>query len=166
MAIKRTIRGIRDKIPGGYIIGRIGKGQGPAQLIRADFNNGRVSGGGSGSGVTTIAIEMYAGALMRANEVLGQIIAPVEFTLPAMLPGSFAIASTASVGTVVLSIRKATVVGFGFEVGTITFTASNTGVIVFASDTVFAVGDRLLVRAPATVDSSLANTTILLLGNL
>lgn len=165
MAIKRTIRGIRDKIPGGYIIGRIGKGQGPAQLIKADFNNGRVRGGSSG-GVTSIAIELFAGGVMRSNEVVGQIIAPVAFTLPAGLTGSLATAAVTSSGTTVLSIRKATAVGYGSEIGTLTFTSSNVGVFSFASAVAFAVGDRLLVQAPTPSDGGLADTTILLLGSL
>lgn len=170
MAIKRTIRGIRDKIPAGYVLGRAGsgRGQGPVQLIKFNPDSrGNVGGGGSGSGVTAIAVEMYAGGLMRANEVVGQIIAPVEFTLPATLPDSYAKAVTASTGALVLSIRKATGAGgVGTEIGTITFTNSTEGVIVFASDVAFAIGDRLLVRCPSPANVSLASTTILLMGNL
>jgi len=169
MAIKRTIRGIRDKIPAGYILGRLGsgRGQGPVQLIKADFNNGRVSGGGGGSGVTSIAIEIFAGGLMRPNEVVGQIIAPVEFTLPTNLPDSYAKAVVASTGAIVLSIRKATAVGgTGSVIGTITFTGSATGVISFLSDVAFAIGDRLLVTCPSPANATLSGTTILLMGNL
>jgi hypothetical protein len=172
MAIKRTIRGIRDKIPPGYVLGRSGtagsRQQGPVQLIKfTPSRDGGVGGGGSGSGVTTIAIEMYAGGLMRANEVVGQIIAPVEFTLPATLPDSYAKAVSASTGAVVLTIRKATAAGgVGSSIGTITFTNSTEGVIVFASDVAFAVGDRLLVQCPNPANASLASTTILLVGNL
>lgn len=38
MTIKRTIRGIRDRIPLGYLLGRASKGDGPVELIEAsDF---------------------------------------------------------------------------------------------------------------------------------
>lgn len=169
MAIKRTIRGIRDKIPAGYVLGRSGsgRGQGPVQLIKFSPDSfGAVGGGSGGGGVTTIAVEIFAGGAMRANEVIGQIIAPVEFTLPAGLAGSLAKAAVASSGTVVLSIRKATAVGFGSEIGTLTFTTSASGVFSFVSAVSFAVGDRLLIRAPVSVDALLSDTTILIMGDL
>ena len=170
MAIKkRRVRGLRDSIPGGFVIGRTGKGKGaPTLLAFSDIIAGARGGGGGGgaSGATTIAIEMYCGGLMRANEVLGQFIAPREVTLSLGLSGSHAIASIASTGTLVLSIRRATAVGNGTEVGTITFTSSNVGVMSFTADTVFAIGQRLLVVVPALPDSTLANTTILFVGNL
>lgn len=166
---KRPIRGIRDSIPGGFVIGRIGKGRGAPTLIPFTPNSsgGVGGGGGGGSGNTTLAIEIFASGLMRANEVVGQIIAPVAFTLPATLPGSFAESVTASVGTLVLSIRKATGVGgTGTLVGTITFTTSATGVFSFASNELFAIGDRLLVVCPSPADVALADTTVMLLGSL
>ncbi len=170
MAIKRTIRGIRDKIPAGYVLGRSGsgRGQGPVQLIKFTPDGfGAVGGGGSGSGVTTLALEFFAGGLMRSNEIIGQQVAPVEFTLPATVPGSYARAVTASTGALVLSIRKATAVGgIGAVIGTITFTASADGVFSFAADVAFAVGDRLLITCPSPANATLADVTILLMGNL
>lgn len=166
---KRPIRGIRDSIPGGFVIGRIGKGRGAPTLIPFTPNSsgGVGGGGGGGSGATTIAIEIFAGGLMRANEVVGQLIAPVVFTLPATLTGSLAKAVTASSGTVVLVIRKATGVGgLGTSIGTLTFTTSATGVFSFAADVAFAVGDRLLLVCPSPADVGLADTTILFMGNL
>lgn len=172
MAIKRTIRGIRDKIPPGYVLGRAGtvgsRKQGPVQLIPfIQSNRGGVGGGGSGSGVTTIAFEFFAGGTMRPNEVIGQFVAPAAFTLPATLPGSYAKAVVASTGAIVLSIRKATAVGgLGSVIGTVTFTASATGVLAFTADVVFAIGDRLLITCAAPANATLSDTTILLMGNL
>lgn len=164
----RRVRGLRDAIPGGFVIGRIGKGKGAPMLIPFTPNaNGSVGGGGGGSGVKFIAVELYAGGLMRANEVVGQIIAPVEFTLPAGLATSYAKAVTASTGVLVLTIRKATAAGgVGSSIGTITFTGSTEGVFSFASDVSFAIGDRLLVQCPSPANVSLASTTILFMGNL
>lgn len=172
MAIKRTIRGIRDKIPPGYVLGRAGtvgsRKQGPVQLIPfIQSNRGGVGGGGSGSGVTTLAFEFFAGGTMRPNEVVGQQIAPVAFTLPVGLPGSYGKSVVASTGALVLSIRKATAAGgLGSVIGTITFTTSTEGVISFLTATTFAIGDRLLITCPAPANATLADTTILLMGNL
>lgn len=168
--MKRTIRGIRDKIPGGYVLGRLpsARGSGPVQLIKftPDANNA-VGGSGSGSGISSINIEFFAGGLMRSNEVIGQFVAPVAFTLAVGLPLSLAKAVTASTGAIVLSIRKATAAGgLGSVIGTITFTASVTGVISFASAVTFAIGDRLLVTCASPANTTLSDTTLLFVGDL
>lgn len=176
MVFKRTIRGIRDKIPAGYVLGRAAggnglgaRGQGPVQLIKFNPNSSGAIGSSASTSTTatTIAIEIYAGSTMSASEAIGQIIAPVQVTLLVGLPDSYAKAGVASTGTLVLNIRKATAVGGrGSVIGTITFTTSATGVISFLTETVFAPGDRLIVECPAVPDSTLADTTILIVGTL
>lgn len=56
MTTKRTIRGIRDSIPGGYVLGRIGGlGSGPPSLIKFTPNSqGGVGGGGKSRADPTI----------------------------------------------------------------------------------------------------------------
>lgn len=160
----RKIRGIRDRIPGGYVIGRTGKGYGAPTLIKftADAQGGVGGGGGGGSArVRNVAVEMFAGSVMRALEIIGQIIAPMAFTLPSGLAGSYAKAVVASTGTVVLTIRKN-----GSSIGTITFTASATGVFSFTADVAFVAGDLLSITVPNPPDATLADTTILLWGTV
>ena len=43
---------------------------------------------------------------------------------------------------------------------------SVTGVIAFAADVAFAVGDRLLITCASPADATLADTTILIVGSL
>lgn len=48
---QKFIRGIRDSIPGGYVIGRLpGTGRGPAGLVRFTATADNSIGGGSGGG--------------------------------------------------------------------------------------------------------------------
>jgi len=169
MGIKKTIRGIRDSIPGGYVLGRIGAGSGPPSLIKFTPNAQGGIGGGNAARASSrgMAVEFFAGKTLTDGETVGQIIIPVGFTLPLGLLGSYAEAVTASTGTSVLTIRKATVAGgVGASIGTITFTTSATGVLSFAADVSFVPGDRLLVVAPTPADSGLADISILLLGRI
>lgn len=167
--MKRTIRGIRDKIPGGYVIGRLpGRGSGPVTLIKftPDATNA-VGGSGGGSSVASMAIEFFAGGLMRPNEVVGQFISPSNITLPVGLTGSYAKSVVASTGAIVLTIRKATAAGgVGSSIGTITFTGSTTGVIVFTTETTFAAGDRLIIQCPSPANVTLSDTTVVIIASL
>jgi hypothetical protein len=162
VGLPRKIRGLRDAIPGGFVLGRIGKGKGPPTLVPFNSRGQIITGGGGSGGVgaTKIANEFFAAKTMAINETLGQVIAPVAFTLLAALPGSYAKARVASVGTVVLTIFKNTT-----SIGTITFTASATGVFSFTADVSFAPGDFLRVTTGGTVDTALADTTIMLFGS-
>lgn len=88
-----------------------------------------------------------------------RIIAVRGFSLPSGLTGSRATAGTASTGTAVFDLQKNTT-----SVGSITFTTSATGVLAMASGTSWAAGDVLRILAPASVDTTLADISITLLG--
>jgi hypothetical protein len=61
----RKLRGIRDRIPAGYMLGRSSKGDGPVELIKMDptfFTPGGGSSGGGGSGgITQLTSDVTAG---------------------------------------------------------------------------------------------------------
>jgi hypothetical protein len=101
-----------------------------------------------------------AGAPEDAELVL-QLTAVRAFSLPAALTESYGSAVTASTGTVAFSLRKNDT-----EFGTLTFTASGTGVFAAASATSFALGDVLTILAPATADATLADISINLKGSV
>lgn len=94
-----------------------------------------------------------AAIVMRLNAVR-------QFVLPASLTGSVFNAGTASAGTKVFTIKKN-----GSSIGTITFTASATGVASFASDVTLAVNDVLSIEAPAVQDANLADVSLDFLAN-
>lgn len=79
-------------------------------------------------------------------------------TFSASLTGSRAKAVAASTGTVAFSVKKN-----GVEFGTITFTASSTGVFA-GSAASFAAGDILSITAPASRDATLSDISITLAG--
>lgn len=162
--IRRQIRGIRDSVPGGYVLGRKdGVGRGPPSLIKASFDaDGAIAGGGGSTTSKVMAIEFFCSSTPIPGEVFGQAILPKEFTLEAGLSGSYAIGTVAATGTYSMDILKN-----GVSIGTVTWTAGQTsGTFTFASDVGFSAGDLLRVDAPMTGDATLANVTILLYGTL
>lgn len=93
------------------------------------------------------------------GEELYSWIMTTTVTFPAAFLGSVAKARIASTGTVVYSIRKNDV-----EIGTITFTASVTGVFALASQTAFAAGDRISLIAPDPRDATLSGVVVTVVG--
>lgn len=85
MAKNRVIRGIRDKIPGGFVIGRVGKGVGKPTLIpigRGGVQAGAgVPGGGGGGGGASIqtllnTISVTKGAILYRDTTLWSALTP------------------------------------------------------------------------------------------
>ena len=73
-------------------------------------------------------------------------------TFPSGMTGSQSKSGIASTGNVAFSIRKN-----GVEFATLTYNTTSTGVFAAASSTSLAIGDELIVLAPATADTTLAN---------
>lgn len=72
MSSNRVIRGIRDKIPCGYILGRSSQGDGPVELIRIPqlgANGELPQGGGGGGGLTAIADKTILSNISGASAV-------------------------------------------------------------------------------------------------
>ncbi len=162
--IRRQIRGIRDSIPGGYVLGRgTSVGKGAPTLIPVTFDaDGAISGGGGGSTVKNMAVEFFCSSTPIQSEIFGQAIIPKDFTLAAGLSGSYAKATVAATGTFSMNMLKN-----GSIIGSMTWTAGQTSAsFTFAADVAFSAGDLLRVDVPATVDATLANITILLYGTL
>ncbi|RUW57176.1 DUF2793 domain-containing protein [Mesorhizobium sp. M8A.F.Ca.ET.021.01.1.1] len=109
----------------------------------------------------SIELSVFASGTLDTSEVIFSHIAGKGFTLPSALTGSLAVAAVASTGTAVLKIKKN-----GADVGTITFTASATGVFAMASATAFVAGDILNIVAPSSPDATLANISASLVGSL
>ncbi|QIV65772.1 putative tail fiber protein [Mesorhizobium phage Cp1R7A-A1] len=109
----------------------------------------------------SIELSVFASGVLDTSEVIFSHVATKAFTLPSGLTGSRVVASVASTGTAVLKIKKN-----GADVGTITFTASATGVLAMATATAFAPGDILTIVAPSSPDATLANISASLVGSL
>lgn len=95
-----------------------------------------------------------------AAELLGKWVAPRATTFRAGLADSIANAEVASTGTAVFSFTKG-----GTQFGTLTFTASATGVFASAADAVFARGDILRIIAPNPRDATLSGVSGTLVGS-
>ena len=94
-----------------------------------------------------------------ASEVIFRFRAVRAFTLQSS--GHEIVANVAATASSVFTITKNTT-----SIGTVTFAASGTTPSVSISQTSFAAGDRLIITAPASVDSTLADIDFTLLAKL
>ncbi len=93
------------------------------------------------------------------SAIVGSYIAPRAVTLPAGLTASVAKADTASTATVVYGIEVN-----GVSKGTVTFTASATGVLAAGAQIDIAIGDVVTIVNPGSLDATLADVSITLVG--
>lgn len=97
-----------------------------------------------------------------AGAIVGRLVAPRAFALPASLTGSVAKADVAATGSSTFSIKKN-----GSEVATLNFAASGTtATFTNASEDSFSAGDVLTIVAPGSQDATLADLGIVLRGVL
>ncbi len=93
------------------------------------------------------------------SDVVWYFSAVTAFTLPTGAGSHKSHGRVASTGTVVFDVLKNDV-----SIGSITFTASSTGVFSITSSTAFAAGDRLSLTAPASQDATLEDISVTFLG--
>ena len=88
-----------------------------------------------------------------ASEQVFRFVAARAYKMPALQTDGQAKAAVAATAAATFVLTKN-----GVQFGTVKFAAgATTGTINIAADTAFAIGDRLTVTAPATVDSTLAD---------
>jgi hypothetical protein len=155
----RTIRGIRDTIPTGYVIGRTGLTDGRAQLLPIkDLGNALVKTGAvasvpqaqSNSGRPADFAVFWPGK-PAASQVFLQIKMTLAITLPASLTGSEFSAGIAATSNYVITISKN-----GSSIGTLTYSSGGVAVS-FASLVNLAVGDTFELAGQPGTDATLAN---------
>jgi hypothetical protein len=110
---------------------------------------------------TSGAYRLQGGISRRplASEEMFDIEMVGDESFPAAFAGSLASADVASTGTAVFNIQKN-----GSNVGTLTFTASATGVFAMASGLSFSSTDRFRLVAPSTQDATLSGVVYTLKG--
>jgi hypothetical protein len=115
--------------------------------------------GGSGLAYAPFDVPIFAPGVGTNNQKLLRIALARTVTFPASAANSFAVASAASTGTAVYTLKKN-----GTSFATVTYTTSAAGVFAQASDANFVPGDLLEVDGPATADATLADVGITLFG--
>lgn len=80
--LNRGVRGIRDSIPGGYILGRTDTGDGPVHLLKiTDILEAAVQRAKArGFGAVTGSITVYVDGLMTDNELIGRVNTTKQIT--------------------------------------------------------------------------------------
>lgn len=154
---KRIVRGIRDSIPPGHVIGRVDNAEGPAQLIgmrelvlaqQAVMPNGQLS---KLVGATADFGFFFQGKPAFSNMVLATIKFTTIVQLPANLLGSEFVADSPPTGSYTVTLLRN-----GSSIGSITFAATTgTPSVTFTVKKTFNVGDTFTIQGPATADAGI-----------
>lgn len=128
----------------------------------------KVGGAWPGSGtqlqspMKSYAVSLYVEGQLTSSEVLLVHCAPVAYTLPVGLSGSFAKSTIAATASTVFVIKKN-----GTQIGTATFAVgAQSATFSFTTATSFLAGDVLEIDGPATPDTTLANIGFTFVGTL
>lgn len=111
-------------------------------------------------------ISLFSAGVMDDAERLTVYLVTAAMTIPAGAVGSLAHSEVTATGASSLPLSKVSG-GVTTSIGTVDFSAGvAAGVVVIASDVTLAVGDRLIISAPATADATLADVSISIKGTL
>ncbi len=106
-----------------------------------------------------IALSMQ-GNMAVANAAVASFLSPRNVVLNIGLPGSLGKCKTAPTSAISFSITQN-----GTPVGSMNFAAAaTTATFTFTSDITFAAGDLLEIVTPATIDASIADVSVVLVG--
>lgn len=160
------VRGVRQVIPPGYILGRL-RGSGDVELLNLrDLRQFGVATKAEHDQATKKAgFGFFAGGLLDAGETLGTGAWAHEITFSHGDPDTLVTARFAATATAVLLI-KTIVAGVETTGGTITFNAGSTnGVVAFIPALVVPAATQLKLYAPAVADATLAEITGIVTGS-
>jgi hypothetical protein len=125
------------------------------------INNSVIDTSGGG-GATTLRVASFLQGLLTDSEKLTTYTAIGAYTLPINLTDSQAYTEVVATAAATIDIQKN-----GASIGTINFAlGANVGTFTFASAVSFVAGDRLQLVNQATADTTLADVSINLKGDL
>lgn len=163
---KIRLRGIRSRIPKGYILGRTSSGKGEVELL--DLRQLRAIGVASASSVarnkSPIGFGFFIEGLMTDHELIGAVVfgSDVTFTDGASgtIVSAMGPAGASAALTLVVNNPAAT------TVGTITFAAGGTtGVVAWtAGEYTLPAGTQMQLYAPTPADVSLSDVAGTIIG--
>lgn len=154
--LKRAIRGIRDSLPSGYIVGRVSSQDGPAELI--DLKTLGQSITAATGGVTAPSggvadFGLFFPGKPTASQLVFDMIMTKAINLPPVLGGSQFFVTTAPTSNYTFTLKKNTT-----TIGTITFAAS-TGAftVTFIAQVQFILGDRFSITGQSVADGTMSD---------
>lgn len=153
--LKRTVRGIRDSIPGGYIIGRSSNGDGPAELISfKSLGQAVVATGTVSPPVTVPPVPADFGFFFSGKPTGDQILFEFQLTKSIVLPASLTGGKFGSNSNPTADYT-ATLKKNGSSIGTVKFNGGGaTTTITFATAITFAIGDTFQVSGQTVTDTT------------
>lgn len=167
--LNRGVRGIRDSIPGGYILGRTDTGEGPVHLLQisALLDAAVARGQARGGAKAKIGFGFFDSGLYLDHELLGAAAFGETVSFPSANNVASVTSQIEAAASAVFTMVSTDGSGIDVVVGTITFAAhSKTGVVAFSpSHFVLALGKPLRLFAPTVHDASLSDVTGLIYGD-
>ncbi len=157
------VRGLRSPgIQSGYLLGRIGSGRGPVQLLRSSQlkSIGVASTGAVQAATSAAGFGFFDGGHLLDHELLGTAVFSRDILFVSPDASDVVTALIASTGTAVFTM----VVGVT-TVGTITFTSSTTGVVAWTGGAyTLPHGTPIQLFAPTPADATLASVSGIVSG--
>lgn len=168
MPINRIIRRTTQRVPAGYILGRLpGTGDGPAQLLNLrDLTAfGVASASAAGPAAHDAGFGFNDGGLLGAGEYLGAGTWAHDVTFQNGNPGTSVTSLVPANANATFNIQTY-IAGILTTVGTIEFLAGTTvGVVTWLSPPVtIPAGVQIKLFAPSPADSTLASVTGIVVG--
>lgn len=167
MTIKKITRRMQQAVPSGYVLGRVSKGVGPAELIdlRGLTQLGVASAAAAAAGSTSHGFGFSIIGRPTSGEIIGVGVWPGQMTFTSADPGDVVTSQIAATGSAVFQMQ-AIVSGVFTQVGTITFSAGDTtGAVAWGSGSYqLAANAQLRLVAPAAADATLANISGKVIG--
>lgn len=151
--LKRAIRGIRDSIPSGYVIGRGSSQEGPAELISLRMLGQKIVQTGAVPSPAAIPVVpadfgFFFSGKPSGSQVIFEMQLQKAIKLPASLTGSQIGTNTNPTSDWTMTLLKN-----GVSIGTIKFTGGTGAVtITFTSTVAFAIGDKFQITGQSVAD--------------
>lgn len=162
MSPRIKIRGIRQVVPTGYLLGRISSGAGDAELLNLQSLRqfGVAASSDVQQAVSAIGFGFYAGALLLNNELLGTAVFNHDVLFEDGGDGSAVNALVPPASAAVFNMK----VGLT-TVGTIQISTSGVATIVWSGGSyVLTAGTPLSLYAPTPADATLASVSGIISG--
>lgn len=154
---KIRLRGIRSRVPKGYILGRSSSGKGEVELLdlRSLRQIGVASSGSVARNKSPIGFGFYAEGLLANHELLGSAVFGIDVTFTDDATGTAVTCIIPPTADATLTLVDNTLT----QVGTIVFLAgATTATVAWAGGTYTLVaGTPLRLYAPTPADTTLAD---------
>lgn len=160
----KTLRGIRDSIPPGYLLGRVSKGVGPVELI----SSGQAQAAGivpTPSPPSPVGFGFTVDGLMTDHQLIGSGVFSRDVNFSGAGNTGTSVKNILAATSSAAFTIYATLSGVPTLIGTITFApGAFVGVVNFPSAVLVPAGSAITLYAPTPADPTLGTITATITG--